>query len=131
MAIVKIILHRKLKNGEFRVAIRFAHQSEPAQYINLPFRCLPEQWLKDEQRFKKTKIGFKSMNKALEEAEDRIELVLTDLSRKGLFTFDASQRAYLDESDTRTVRQVFEDKLTELKESKRSSSLLAVKIPPD
>lgn len=131
MATAKIVLRKKLNNGEYRVAIRYAHLDETCQYINLPFRCLPEQWLKDEQRFKKTKIGFKSMNKALEEAEDRIELVLTELSRKGLFTFVAFHRAYLDESDTRTVRQVFEDKLSELKLAHRDGSYITYKCALD
>lgn len=127
MATAKIVLRKKLNNGEYRIAIRLAHLKEPSQYINLPFRCYPEQWLKGEQRIKKNKVGFNGLNTTLIEIEENIEIILIDLLRTNSYSFEAFKSAYYNESDNRTVKQVFNDKLVELNNVNRIGSYVTYK----
>ena len=129
MATAKIVLKKKLSNGDSRVAIRIAHKKEAARYITLPFQCRQNQWLKEVQRFRKNKIGYKELNNSLSEIEDQIEEILTRLLLKQKYSFDAFKQEFLskNEQDNRTIKQVFHDKLIELKVANRLGSYITYK----
>ena len=129
MATAKIVLKKKLKNGDYRVTIRLAHLNEPARYINLPFQCKPNQWIKESQRFRRNKNGYKRLNQSLSEVEDKIEEILSLLLDNNSYSFNAFRDAFLEDvrKDTRTVKQVFHDKLSDLEAANRIGSYITYK----
>ncbi len=125
MATAKIVLKNRMKSGEYRLFIRVSHLNNPAKYFKLPYSAHQNEWDKDYERFRPTKLEFLSLNEQIDRLKAKLKEVVNSYLPEEDFSYEefwVKFNSVRQPSIGVTLDSVFVKKLEELKFTNRHGS---------